>query len=77
MSKARSPHEDLQWRGGKHQPRTEGFVSSVGVQQGVVSRPGPAKPSASVVEAGAVVTVSPIEPKGDGRTRPSGRIRLG
>lgn len=75
MMKARSTHEALQWRGGKHRPRTEGFVSRVGVQQGLVSRT--QRATSDLAEEGAVVCVTPIEPKGDGRTRPSGRIKLG
>ena len=77
MSKARSSHESLQWRGGKHRPRTEGFVSSVGVQPGVLGRSTASAPKSSATAEQAVVTVTPIEPPGDARTRPSGRIKLG
>lgn len=81
MSKARSSHEALQWRGGKHKARSEGFVSGVSVQQGMMGRspeqaPRPAR-AAVVEEEGARITVSPIEPPKDERTRPSGRIKLG
>ncbi|MCB9759871.1 MAG: hypothetical protein H6739_08560 [Alphaproteobacteria bacterium] len=71
--------EHLAWKGGRHKPRSEGFVSGVRVEGTAVPQPG--RPQAtrgpSVLEERAtVVTVRRLDEAPDDRILPSGRFKL-